>query len=176
MTDENFYSNKFSNFNQSYDDDDFQAETNHAGQPAFDWCYEFHHHQPESHDDPFRSIIKSFHLIWNQQLFNWEGEDKSNEEIFEQEETIEYTRTQEYNNLFTEFNPLNPSIPGLQEDNTPKYDESSSSDDDEEEGEKQIEYYPTVDIPCFPEETSRIIDINLPFKEPEFISKANIDL
>ena len=53
LTDENVYSNKFSNFNQSYDDDDFQAETNHVGQPTFDWCYEFHHHQRESRNHPF---------------------------------------------------------------------------------------------------------------------------
>ena len=37
------------------------------------------------------------------------------------------------------------------------------------EGEKQIEDYPTEDIPSFQEETSPITDINLPFKEPEFI-------
>ena len=39
FTDENVYPNKFSNFNQSYDDDDFQEKTNHARQPAFDCCY-----------------------------------------------------------------------------------------------------------------------------------------
>ena len=57
-----------------------------------------------------------------------------------------------------------------------KYDESFSSDDDEEEGEKQIQDYPAVDIPSSQEENSPIIDINLPFKEPECILEASICL
>ena len=55
----------------------------------------------------------------------------------EKEETFKYSTAQEYNTLFTEFSSLNPSIPGLQEDDTTKYDESSSSDNEEDEGEKK---------------------------------------
>ena len=147
-TDGIFYSD------QSDDDDEFQVETNHAGQPTFDWCYEFHHRQLESRNHPFQSITKSFHIIGNQQSCNSKGEELSNKEFFEQnelslekEETFKYSPDQEYNNLFTEFSSLNPSILGLQEDNTAKYDESSSSDNEEDEGEKQIQDYPAVDIP-----------------------------
>ena len=127
------------------DDDDFQEETNHAGQPAFDWCYEFHHRQLESRNHPFRSIINGFHVIGTQQPFYLEDEEKSNKEIVEQE------------------------------DNTVKYDESSSSEDDENEGEKQIEDYPAVDISSSQKETSPFTDISPSFKEPEFISEESID-
>ena len=111
----------------------------------------------------FQIISNNFHVIGIEQTFGSKDEEERNKEIFGQveikelflkkEEAIEHTLAQEYNNLLIEYSPLNQSLPGLQEDNTAKYDESSSSDDDEEEGEKQIEDCPTKDIPSSQEES-----------------------
>ena len=145
MIGEIVYTNDFPIFDQSDDDDELQAETNHAGQPEVDWCHEFHYHQLERNNKLIQSIRNSFHIIGSQQSISCDDEVEKKEEFLEQNEdkdpsperveVIKDTPTQKHDDLFTEYNPLNQSIPGLKEDNTTIYDESSSSDNNEDEEE-----------------------------------------
>ena len=74
------YTNDFSTSDQSNDDDELKIENNHAGQPAVDWCHEFHYHQLEIINQPIQSIRNSFHIIGNQQSISYKVEIKKQEE------------------------------------------------------------------------------------------------
>ena len=66
MIGEIVYTNDFSTSDQTDDDDELQAETNHVWQPAVDWYHEFHYHQLESSNQRIQCISNRFHIIGNQ--------------------------------------------------------------------------------------------------------------
>ena len=106
----------FPNFYQSDDDDELQAETNHAGQPAVDWCHEIHYHQLESSYQPIQSIRNSFHIIGSQQSISCDDEVEKKEEFLEKVEdeepsperveVIKDTLAKKYDDIFIEYNPI----------------------------------------------------------------------
>ena len=75
------YTNDFSTSDQS--DDELQTETNHAGQPALDWCHEIHYHQLKSSHHPIQFIRNSFHIIGGQQPTSCNVEVEKNEKFLE---------------------------------------------------------------------------------------------
>ena len=85
MIGEIFYTDDLPIFDQSDDDDELQAETNHAGQPIVDWCHELHSHQLENNNQPIQFIRNSFHIIGGQQYISCNDEVEKKEESLEQD-------------------------------------------------------------------------------------------